>query len=117
MPATDPRVLRVAGGNMHLAAGVLAAANATVRTPAAVTAVRRLPDGRYEIYFTEVHESTEAAAAAAGGGGAAGALAGPSMQGPFDAVIIAAPLEASGIALEGLDKQPFIPARKYRQAR
>lgn len=117
MPATDPHVLRVAGGNMRLPAGVLAAANATLRVPAAVTAVRRLADERYEIALSG--STDEGAAASAAGGGAAAAGGGsprmPHSEGPFDAVIIAAPLEGSGIALEGLEARPFIPARKYHQ--
>lgn len=100
LPATDPGVWRVQGGNARLAPGVLRAANATVRCPAAVSAVRRLPDGRFALEL------------------AAGQGQGAEQEGePFDAVVLATPLEASGIRLEGLADQPFIPARKYLKVR
>lgn len=35
--------------------------------------------------------------------------------GPFDAVIIATPLEDSGIALQGLNPEPQLPARSYQR--
>lgn len=53
-----------------------------------------------------------------GGGGSGAAEAGAlhaQQHGPFDAVILAAPLEGSGISLAGLDPPPRMPARKYRQ--
>lgn len=112
LPATDPQVLRVVGGNGRLAPAVLAAANATVHCPATVTAVRRRADGRYEVVLQSSN-----------GGGAAvqapeqqqGQALAELQEQPFDAVIIATPLEGSGISLEGVDP-PFIPARKYQQA-
>lgn len=146
LPATDPGVLRVAGGNGRLAPAVLAAANATVRCPVAVTAVRRLGDGRFALTLKSggsgsIGASTggtvnagasgakgapqaalharqqqgEPLAAAAGGEAAGVAVqAEAGAEEAFDAVIIAAPLEGSGLSVQGLDL-PVIPARKYQQ--
>ena len=116
LPATDPNVWRIRGGNGRLAPAVLRAANATVRCPAAVTAVRRLEDGRFQLELA----AQQGQAAERGGEvqqgqkPAAGQLGG---EGPFDAVIVAAPLEGSGISLEGLPDKPLIPARKYQKVR
>lgn len=101
LPATDPRCFRIRGGNSQLAPGVLRVANATVACPAAVASVRRLPDGTFQLELGQD-----------GGGGPGGTAA---QQGPFDAVIIATPLEASGLSLQGIDGVPHIPARKYQQ--
>lgn len=116
LPATDPSVWRIRGGNGRLAPAVLRAANATVRCPAAVTAVRRLEDGRFQLELA----SQQGQAAEQGGEvqqgeePAAGQL---GVEGPFDAVIVAAPLEGSGISLDGLPDKPLIPARKYQKVR
>ena len=100
LPATDPGVWRIKGGNARLAPGVLRAANATVRCPAAVAAVRRLPDGRFALDLAAEQEGQAV----------------QQQQGePFNAVILATPLEASGLRLEGLPDKPFIPSRKYLQ--
>ena len=114
LPATDPGVWRIRGGNGRLPPAVLCAANATVRCPVAVSAVRRLEDGRFQLDLASQQgqaaeqDKTQQQGRPAVQQGA---------EGPFDAVILATPLEGSGISLEGLPDKPLIPARKYQKAR
>ncbi|KAI8469589.1 MAG: Prenylcysteine lyase-domain-containing protein [Monoraphidium minutum] len=69
LPAADPRLYRVAGGNGQLPAKLLEAAAAAGRARPA---------------------------------------------GPFDAVVIAAPLESAGLALSGLDPPPALPSTRFQ---
>ncbi len=114
LPATDPGVWRIRGGNGRLPPAVLCAANATVRCPVAVSAVQRLEDGRFQLDLASQQgqaaeqDKTQRQGRPAVQQGA---------EGPFDAVILATPLEGSGISLEGLPDKPLIPARKYQKAR
>lgn len=114
LPATDSGVWRIRGGNSRLSPAVLRAANATVHCPAGVTAVRRLEDGRFQL---ELAASAQEGAAAQGGAAQQqqAAAARQDAEEPFDAVILATPLEGSGISLEGLPEKPLLPARKYLQ--
>ena len=140
LPATHPSVLRLRGGNAQLPPRLLLAANATLHWPAAVTAIVAAPDGQ-QGFMLEVGgggnsggDTTVAAAAAAaavGVGGAAsvrrqhgggqrlplthGPISQEQLQGPFDAVIIAAPLTGSGLTFRGLRDVPTIPGRNYQQ--
>ena len=107
LPATDPRVFKLRGGNARLPAALLERANATLRLPAAVTAITKLPDGRWQLSVL------------AGGAGAqqqqqqqGEAL---SEEGPFDAVIIAAPLEECGTLEFRGTTLPVIPSRKFQR--
>lgn len=106
LPATEPSVFRIKGGNSQLAPCVFAVANATVRTPVAVTSVERLPDG----FWLEVQEQCTAAP-----GRAMVRECAATYQGPYGAVIIATPLESSGLAFPGRATLPAIPARKFVQ--
>lgn len=114
LPATDSGVWRIRGGNSRLPPAVLRAANASVHCPAGVTAVRRLEDGRFQL---ELAASPQEGAAAQGGAAQQqqAAAARRDAEEPFDAVILATPLEGSGISLEGLPEKPHLPARKYLQ--
>lgn len=105
---------RIRGGNSRLSPAVLRAANATVHCPAGVTAVRRLGDGRFQL---DLAASSPGGAAAQGGAAQQqqAAAARRDAEDPFDAVILATPLEGSGISLEGLPEKPHLPARKYLQ--
>jgi prenylcysteine oxidase/farnesylcysteine lyase len=112
LPATDPGVWRIRGGNGRLAPAVLRAANATVRCPAAVSAVRRLEDGRFQLELGPQQDQGPEHCGADQEQQLAGQL---GAEGPFDAVILATPLESSGLSLEGLPDKPLIPARKYQK--
>ena len=111
LPATDPGAFCIMGGNSQLAPRLLQLVNATVHCQAAVAAVQRLPDGRFEL---ELKPAGAAAAAADEATGDSSGEQQPQRHGPFDTVIIASPLEASGLAFVGIHL-PIIPARKYQQ--
>lgn len=123
LPATEPDVFRIRGGNGLLPPALLAAANASVRCPLPVGAVHRRADGRFELHAGAPPTGREPEqgggaqheqpAAWQGGPGAAALAAGQPL-GTYDAVIIATPLEGSGIVLAGFEP-PHLPARKYRQ--
>jgi hypothetical protein len=104
MPAAAPDVWHIAEGNGALSARLLQASGAGLLQGYRVTAVTRLPDGRYQLQCQQQ-------------------LAGPSgtaqVQQPvqvqeYDAVIIAAPLEQANISFAGL-QLPHMPARKFQQ--
>ncbi|KAL4428033.1 hypothetical protein ABPG75_002122 [Micractinium tetrahymenae] len=129
LPATEPSVFRIKGGNGLLPPALLAAANASVRWPLPVGVVRRLDDWCFALHAAPVPTAAEPQQGPAekqagrqqgdqppGSQAAPDADAEPVGQplGTFDAVIIATPLESSGLALAGFEP-PHIPARKYRQ--
>lgn len=123
LPATEPDVFRIRGGNGLLPPALLAAANASVRCPSPVGAIHRRADGRFELHAgapptgrapEEGGGAQHEQPAARQGGPGAAALAAGQPLGTYDAVIIATPLEGSGIVLAGFEP-PHLPARKYRQ--
>lgn len=97
LPAADPSLVSIQGGNSLLPLRLLEHAErdgrARVRLGAGVTEVTRLGDGRYQLNVT-------------------GDTGPPAV---FDAVIIAAPLEGSGIRLSGLSPPPRVPPREFQR--
>ncbi|KAF8056474.1 PCYOX1 [Scenedesmus sp. PABB004] len=101
LPAAAPEVYAIKEGNSALPAALVAAAGLeALHLRAAVAAVRREPGGAFSL---DVNVS-------APDGGALQQMT----AGPFDAVVLATPLEGSGIALQGLPRPPALPRRTYQ---
>lgn len=125
LPATQPGAFRLKGGNGQLAPRLLSAVNATVYCPVTVSGIARLADGRFSLSLAAAPlgdagvgaaescgSAVQEGAAGLGQGGEAGRGADATM--PFDAVIVATPLEFAHISFSGFEVPP-IPARKFQQ--
>lgn len=124
LPAADPRVYSIGKGNAALPNNLVQAAQLQgLHVGANVTSITL--DNATQQYTIAVQAPTAAVA---------GARDELSMQpanlarnspdqyqqvqqdlGPFDAVIVATPLEDSGLALQGLSPEPKLPPRTYQQ--
>lgn len=108
-------MFKIKGGNSQLASRVLQVANATVHCPAAVAAVQRLADGRFQLELQkQAGHGCPAGDVQAGAGQCAESPSGATAPQPFDAVVVATPLEGSGLTFPGVHL-PVIPARKFQQ--
>lgn len=116
LPATSPSVFRIKGGNGLLPQALLKAVNASVRCPATVGMVHRQSDGSFTLHAATPEPEHGRGQQDEWSTGRQGSPAASAEQplGTFDAVIVATPLESSGIVLAGFEP-PHIPARKYRQ--
>lgn len=115
LPATDPHVFAIEGGNQRLPTKVLAAAANAIHTSAAVGTVRRLDSGQYQLALSACRANCSSSAADAGDSRAEMAavqVAAPASA-VYDAVVIAAPLELAGLTIEGVPVR--LPARQYHQ--
>ena len=95
LPAVDGRVFCLSGGNSQLPQRLLERANATMALASAVEHVERAADGQYTLTTVSSDGATSA------------------QHGPFDAVVIATPLEQAGLAFSGVEL-PVIPAREFQ---
>ena len=94
LPAVDGQVFSLVGGNAQLPQRLLERANVTLALGAAVEEVARTKDGRFMLTSTSGSGSKE-------------------QHGPFDAVVVATPLEQAGLSFTGLSL-PVIPNRAFQ---
>lgn len=109
LPATDPRVFRIVQGNERLVEATLEAACATVHLHTRVAEIAATGDGTYHLTI-ETDEIIDS------GGRRDGRSSNRvfKAEGPYDAVIIAAPLDLSSLSVSGIDL-PVIPRRSYHR--
>eukprot|EP00884_Botryococcus_braunii_P013711 jgi/Botrbrau1/22340/Bobra.0002s0018.1 len=96
LPVTDGRLFKLQGGNVRLPVELLDKAAVRGHWPLRVSSVTRLSNGSFSLH-TDPN----------------GLPSTPEVWGPFDAVVIATPLEEAGLEFIGVDL-PYIPPRKYR---
>ena len=82
LPATEPRVFRIRGGNQQLPARLAAVAGAGVLTQASVEEVVLGEDGRYSLRLAAYRGSQHGCSCGDSGDGPAGGAAPPAAAGP-----------------------------------
>jgi len=96
LPAADPQVFSIKEGNAALPQKLLQAAQLQeFHVGVTVQSIAKDDSGKF-LVTAEPNAGQ------------------PEQYGPFDSVIIAAPLEASRLTLAGLDPQPELPERSYQ---
>jgi hypothetical protein len=105
LPVAAPEVWHIAEGNAALSARLLQASGAALLRGYRVTAITRLPAGRYQLQCQQQLPGSSSTAQAQ-------QEVQVQVQ-EYDAVIIAAPLELANISFSGLQLPP-LPARKYQ---
>lgn len=125
LPAADPRVYSIGEGNVALPNKLVQAAQLQgLHVGIDITSITL--DNATGLYTILAAKAPAAAVDGALGGlstqsaTSAGSALDESQQaqqkfGPFDAVILAAPLEGSGLVLQGLSPEPQLPPRTYQQ--
>jgi hypothetical protein len=112
-PRLHPQVYSVKEGNAALASRLLAAAGAQLHRSWAVASVGRDPRGGYQLRMRRPPGAAGSSGAGQARAEAQGGAEEPEVAGPFDAVLVAAPLETSGLDVSEVAVQQ-VPARRYQ---